>query len=224
MEETFINAMEIRELFNENTNEIRFKIKELQNAAQVANAILELSELEEMILKVIIYSSKIQVMDFLYEYFNHIRLILSRLPSDEDLKLEAKSFMEDYKLLKEKEMKNELGEDTESSDDDTDSSDDENNKTQDESNENASDDDNEIKDSEKSENDADDKSEGTTEVDEDSENQTDEESVEVDENSGNEDDKNSEKSTNSSEADNKKDIDDGMSDTSTANMIETVYN
>ena len=36
MEKSFINAMEIRELFNGNIDEIRFKIKELQNAAQVA--------------------------------------------------------------------------------------------------------------------------------------------------------------------------------------------
>ena len=54
MEESFINAMEIRELFNGTVDDIRFKIKELQNAAHVAKAILELSETEELILKVII--------------------------------------------------------------------------------------------------------------------------------------------------------------------------
>ena len=58
MEESFINTMEIREIFNGNVDEMRFKIKELQNAAHVAKAILELSETEELILKVIIYSSK----------------------------------------------------------------------------------------------------------------------------------------------------------------------
>ena len=87
MEEAFINTMEIKELFNGNVDDIKFKIKEFQNAAHVAKAILELSETEELILKVIIYSSKIQVMDFLYEYCNHIKLIFSRLPSDDDLKL-----------------------------------------------------------------------------------------------------------------------------------------
>ena len=122
MEESFINAMEIKELFNGNVDGIRFKIKELKNAAHVAKAILELSEAEEIILNIIIYSSKIQVMDLLYEHFNYIKLLFSRLPSDEDLKLEAKSFMEEYKLLKEKEMKIELGEDTDEISD-TDSSD-----------------------------------------------------------------------------------------------------
>ena len=90
IEECFINAMEIRQLFNGNIDEMKFKIKELQNAAQVAKAILELSEAEELIQKVIIYSSKIQNMDLLYEWSNPIKLISNRLPSYEDLKIEAK--------------------------------------------------------------------------------------------------------------------------------------
>ena len=55
-------------------------------------------------LKVIIYSSKIQVMDLVYKWFNHLRAIFNRLPSDEDLKLEAKQFTQEYKLMKEEEM------------------------------------------------------------------------------------------------------------------------
>ena len=46
IEESIINAMEIRELFNGSIGEIRFKIKELQNAAQVAKTVLELSEIK----------------------------------------------------------------------------------------------------------------------------------------------------------------------------------
>ena len=94
MEECFINAMEIRELFNGNIDEIRFKIKELQNAAQVAKVILELSELETLMLK-------IQAMDLLYEWFNNLKAIFNRLPSDEDLKYEAKQFTKEHKLMKE---------------------------------------------------------------------------------------------------------------------------
>ena len=113
MEECFINAMEIRKLFNDHDiDEMKFKIKKLQNAAQVAKVILELSEIESLMLKTIIYSSKIQVMDLLDEWFIYLRLIFDRLPSDEDLKHEAKKFAKEYKLDKEKESKNELGEDT----------------------------------------------------------------------------------------------------------------
>ena len=83
MEECFINAMEIKKLFNDDIDEIKFKIKELQNAAQVAKAILDLSEIESLMLKTIIYSSKIQVMDLLDEWFIYLRLIFNRLPSDE---------------------------------------------------------------------------------------------------------------------------------------------
>ena len=90
MEECFINAMEIRKLFNDDIDEIKFKIKELQNAAQVAKTILELSEIESLMLKTIMYSSKIQVMDLLDEWFIYLKLIFARLPSDEDLKDEAK--------------------------------------------------------------------------------------------------------------------------------------
>jgi hypothetical protein len=113
MEECFINAMEIRKLFNDHDiNEMKFKIKKLQNAAQVAKAILELSDIESLMLKTIIYSSKIQVMDLLDEWFIYLRLIFNRLPSDEDLKHEAKNFAKEYRLDKEKELKNEPGEDT----------------------------------------------------------------------------------------------------------------
>ena len=80
-----------KKLFNDDIDEIKFKIKELQNAAQVAKAILELSEIESLMLKTIIYSSKIQVMDLLDEWFIYLRLIFNRLPSDEDLKDEAKN-------------------------------------------------------------------------------------------------------------------------------------
>ena len=43
-------------------------------------------------------------MDLLYEWFYHLKAIFNRLPSDEDLKLEAKQFTQEYNLLKEKEM------------------------------------------------------------------------------------------------------------------------
>ena len=52
MEESFINAMERgllipwKEVFNDNVDEIRFKIEEHYSAAQVAKAILELSKTE----------------------------------------------------------------------------------------------------------------------------------------------------------------------------------
>ena len=133
MEECFINAMEIRELFNGNIDEIRFKIKELQNAAQVAKVILELSELETLMLKIIIHSSKIQVMDLLYEWFNNLKAIFNRLPSDEDLKYEANKFTQEYKLMKEEEIKNELGNysyDDGSEISESDSSDDEDNENE----------------------------------------------------------------------------------------------
>jgi hypothetical protein len=104
--------MEIRQLFNGNIDEMKFKIKELQNAAQVAKAILELSEIESLMLKTIVYSSKIQVMDLLDEWFIYLRLIFNRLPSDEDLKDESKNFAKEYKLDKEEELKNDSGEDT----------------------------------------------------------------------------------------------------------------
>ena len=41
--------MEIRSLFNEDVEDIRFKIRELQNAAKVAKLILQLAEEEQMI-------------------------------------------------------------------------------------------------------------------------------------------------------------------------------
>ena len=68
----------------------------------------------------------------------------NRIPSDEDLKLEAKSFIEEYKLFKEKEMENVLGEDADDKTleiSESNSSDDENNEneSQDESNEEADD-------------------------------------------------------------------------------------
>ena len=198
IEDSFIHAMEIRELFNGNVDGIRFKIKELQDAAHIAKAVLELSETEELLLKVIIYSFKIQAMYFLYEYFNHIKLIFSRLPSDEDLKLEAKSSIEEYKLLKEKDMKifTEL----------SDSSDENENIGQD--SEDADDEASEKSNSSsiKSENDC----EGLLEVYEDSGNKDDEKSViSVDEMEAQED---------------IKDIDDVVSDASTKKIIETVYN
>ena len=65
-----------KKLFNDDIDEIKFKIKELQNAAQVAKAILELSEIERLMLQTIIYSSKIQVMDLSDERFIYLRLIL----------------------------------------------------------------------------------------------------------------------------------------------------
>ena len=65
IEECFINAMEIKNLFNENAGDIKFKIRELQNAAKIAKSILEVSEKEQMILSVIIHSSKIKVIALL---------------------------------------------------------------------------------------------------------------------------------------------------------------
>ena len=130
MEECFINAMEIRKLFNGDIEEINFKVKELQNAAQVANRILELSQIESLMLKAIMYSSKIQVMDLLDEWFIYLRLIFDRLPSDEDLKKKAKELTQEYKLIKEEKIENELGEDvddqtSETSESDSEDADDE---------------------------------------------------------------------------------------------------
>ena len=76
IEECFINAMEIRSLFNDDAENIRFKIRELQNASKVAKSILELSDEEQMILAVIIHSSKIKVITLLEEWFHHINSIL----------------------------------------------------------------------------------------------------------------------------------------------------
>ena len=44
IEECFINAMEIKNLFNENGGDIKFNIRKLQNAAKIAKSILKLSE------------------------------------------------------------------------------------------------------------------------------------------------------------------------------------
>ena len=100
IEECFINSMEIRTLFNGDVEDIQFKIKELQNAAKVAKAILELSEEEKIILNTIIHSSKIKVMDLLDEWFYHIKPIFNRLPSDADLKYTATEIMKEYKSAK----------------------------------------------------------------------------------------------------------------------------
>ena len=176
MEECFIDAMEIRKLFNGDIEEINFKFKELQNAAQVANEILELSEIESLMLKAIIYSSKIQVMDLLDEWFIYLRSIFNRLPSDEDLKKKAKELTQEYKLIKEEEMENESGEDADDKASDiseSDSSDENNeNENQGESNKDAND---EV--SEKSESDNGVNSKATNEVDEDLVNQNDDESA-----------------------------------------------
>ena len=101
--------MEIRQLFNGNIDDIKFKVKELQNGAKVAKAILELSEEESLMLTAIVYSSKIQVMELLDEWFIYLRSIFYRLPSDEDLKKKAKGFSKRYKLTKEENMVNESG-------------------------------------------------------------------------------------------------------------------
>jgi len=100
IEECFINSMEIRMLFNGDVEDIQFKIKELQNAAKVAKAILELSEEEKLILNTIIHSSKIKVMNLLDEWFYHIKPIFNRLPSDADLKYTATEIMKEYKSAK----------------------------------------------------------------------------------------------------------------------------
>ena len=103
IEECFINAMEIKNLFNENAGDIKFKIGELQNAAKIAKSILELSEKEHMILSVIIHSSKIKVIALLDEWFHHIKSIFASLPSDEDLLHVATQTVERYKTAKENE-------------------------------------------------------------------------------------------------------------------------
>ena len=111
IEECFINSMEIRTLFNGDVEDIQFKIKELQNAAKVAKAILELSEEEKLILNTIIHSSKIKVMDVLGEWFYHIKPIFNRLPSDADLKYTATEIMKEYKSAKGNVGDNESNED-----------------------------------------------------------------------------------------------------------------
>ena len=49
---------------------------------------MDLSEEEELILKVIGYSSKFDVMDLLDEWFHNIKFIFDRLLSDDDLKVQ----------------------------------------------------------------------------------------------------------------------------------------
>ena len=110
IEECFINSMEIRNLFKRDMIEdMKFKIKKLQNAAQVAKAMVEMSEEEQLMLSVITHSSKIKVMDLLDEWFYDIKSIFDRLPSDEDLKYKAKEITKEYKLAKENETKDESG-------------------------------------------------------------------------------------------------------------------
>ena len=194
------------------------------NAAIVAKAILDLSEEEELILKVISYSSKIDVMDLLDEWFHNIKFIFDRLPSDEDLKLEAKSFIEDYKLFREEELKikRDLCKDTDDKASDISESD---------SNEDAGDEVSEFSESDSSDNkeskkksqdskDADDEASEITEVSnsEDDENKVGEESVNGsdDASEGNsKDDDNSENDTDGNDTDKDTDNDDGVSDTST---------
>ena len=176
MEECFINAMEIRKLFNDHDiDNIKFKIKELQNAAQVAKAILELSEIENLMLKTIIYSSKIQVMGFLDEWFIYLRLIFDRLPSDDDLKDVAKNFTKEYKLAKEEELKNESGEDTDGQTSESSESDSED--ADDEASEKSESDNGDNHVNEESVNDADDNSKTIYKVDEDSQTENDDKSV-----------------------------------------------
>ena len=176
MEECFINAMEIRQLFNDHDiDNIKFKIKELQNAAQVAKAILELSEIENLMLKTIIYSSKIQVMGFLDEWFIYLRLIFDRLPSDDDLKDVAKNFTKEYKLAKEEELKNESGEDTDGQTSESSESDSED--ADDEASEKSESDNGDNHVNEESVNDADDNSKTIYKVDEDSQTENDDKSV-----------------------------------------------
>ena len=105
MEQCFIDAMEIKYIFNRGgmIQDIKFKIQKLQNAAQVAKIMVEMSEKEQLMLSVIIYTSKIDVMDLLDEWFYDIKPIFDRLPSDEDLKYKAKEFIKEYRLAKEKE-------------------------------------------------------------------------------------------------------------------------
>jgi len=174
MEECFINAMEIRQLFNGNIDEMKFKIKELQNAAQVAKAILELSEIESLMLKTIVYSSKIQVMDLLDEWFIYLRLIFNRLPSDENLKDEAKKFAKEYKLDKE-ETKIDLGGDTDDQATETSESDSED--ADDEASEKSESDNGDNHVNEESVNGTEDNSETIYEGDEDSQTENDDKSV-----------------------------------------------
>ena len=228
LEEYFINAMEIKQLLNGTVDDIRFKIKELKNATHVAKTILELSEDEELILKVIIYSSKIQVMDLLDEWFHNIKFIFDRLPSDEDLKNIAKEFTKEYKLFREKELKikRDLCKDTDDKASDISESD---------SNEDADDEASEFSESDSSDNkeskkksqdskDADDEASEITEVSnsEDDENKVGEESVngsdDASEGNSKDDDK-SENVTDGNDTDKDTDNDDGVSDTSTENMI-----
>ena len=227
MEEYFINAMEIKQLFNGDVDKMRFKIKELKNATHVAKAILELSEEEELILNVITYSSKIQVMDLIDEWFHHIKFIFDRLPSDEDLKNEAKEFTKEYKLLRQEELKikSDLCKDSDdraSEISESDSDEDTDDEASEYSEPNSSDDKNsknEIQDSE----DAHDEASETTEVSnsEDNENKVCEESVngsDDDSKGHGEDDEDLEKKSDTDGSDtdeDTKDNDNGVNDTST---------
>ena len=56
-----------QEYFNNDAENIRFKIRELQNASKVVKSILELSEEDQMILAAIIHSSKITVITLFEE-------------------------------------------------------------------------------------------------------------------------------------------------------------
>ena len=146
----------------------------------------------------------------------------NRLPSDEDLKLEAKQCMEEYKLLKEEEMKNESGEDTDDEAfviSETDSSDNEDGENKGQDSEDADDEASEITEasdeynkteiqcSKESVKDTDNDNEGNSKGGEDLLNKKNEENV---------------KSTYGSEADDDdiKDIDDGVSNTATKEVNE----
>ena len=219
MEEAFINAMEIKHLFNENIDEIKFKIKELQNAAIVTKAILDLPEKEELILTVIGYSSKIDVMDLLYEWFHDIKIIFDRLPSEEDLKNEAREFIKEYKLFREEELKikmdlckdtDDKASDISESDSDEDADDEASEFSESDSSKECT---KEVQDSE----DAGDEASEITEV------SNNDESLNCsdDDSEGNSEE---DKDTKNNDDEDTKDNDDGVSDTSTENMIETVYN
>ena len=198
IEECFINSMEIRMLFNGDVEDIQFKIKELQNAAKVAKAILELSEEEKIILNTIIHSSKIKVMDLLDEWFYHIKPIFNRLPSDADLKYTATEIMKEYKSAKGNVGDNESNEDA----------DDESSETLDTEN-----DQNNSQESEESVSSSDKDSEGGNVSDEDSlnENKKDKESDSDDEKSSQTvksiDDRDSDKSDNDQSTNENKDVD-----------------
>ena len=153
--------------------DMKFKIRKLQNAAQVAKEIVELSEEEQLMLAVIIHRSKIKVMDLLDEWFYDIKSIFDRLPSDEDLKYKAKELTKEYKLAKENETKDESGKQTDDEVSETSTSDSDSENSENENNVHKS------HDSEHSINDIDDNNEGSHKGDKDSVNENDEKSATI---------------------------------------------